>query len=116
MRRFRAFLLSIVDALVGDGRDALRFWARHPGLALTLLSLALGIGANTAMFSIMNGLALRPLPVAEPARLLFGLAPRDPATIGVAVVILATVATAASWVPARRASRLDPMSVLREEG
>ena len=37
--------------------------------ALAILSLALGIGANTALFSILNGLMLRPLPVREPGAL-----------------------------------------------
>ena len=36
---------------------------------VALLSLALGIGANTALFSILNGLVLRSLPVSEPERL-----------------------------------------------
>ena len=48
--------------------------------------------------------------------LLFRLEPRDPATLAGAVAILVTVAGLASWLPARRAARLDPSSVLREEG
>ncbi|HKV99460.1 MAG TPA: ABC transporter permease [Vicinamibacterales bacterium] len=66
-----------IDALVRDSRDALRFWRRHPTLAVVaVLSLALGIGANTAIFSIVNGLVLRDLPVADPGRLVHVL--REP--------------------------------------
>ena len=51
-------------------RDAVRSLRATPGVtAVALLSLALGIGANTALFSILNGLVLRPLPVREPDRL-----------------------------------------------
>ena len=47
-----------------------RVFARSPGVAaFTVVSLALGIGANTAMFSILDALVLRPLPVRQPERL-----------------------------------------------
>lgn len=46
---------------------------------------------------------------------LYGLAPTDPVTIGVAVAILAGVALLAAWVPAHRASRVDPLVALRYE-
>jgi ABC-type antimicrobial peptide transport system permease subunit len=46
--------------------------------------------------------------------LLYGLEPRDPVTLTGAVAVLATVATIAGWLPAYRASRLDPAKVLRE--
>jgi putative ABC transport system permease protein len=57
-----------------DWRDALRSLRTAPVVtASAILSLALGIGANTALFSIVNGLLLKPLPVHEPERLaLFG--------------------------------------------
>jgi predicted permease len=48
------------------------------------------------------------------ASLLYGLAPRDPATLGAAAITLAAVAALAGWVPAYRASRIDPAQVLRE--
>jgi putative ABC transport system permease protein len=48
------------------------------------------------------------------APLLYGLEPRDPATIGGAAVVLAAVGTIAGWVPAHRASRMDPAGVLRD--
>jgi ABC-type antimicrobial peptide transport system permease subunit len=45
---------------------------------------------------------------------LFQVQPRDPAVLGSIAAILATAALAASWFPARRAARLDPLVVLRE--
>ena len=53
-----------------DARHALRILAHAPGFTLTaVLTLALGVGANTAVFSMVNGLLLRSLPVAHAARL-----------------------------------------------
>jgi len=46
---------------------------------------------------------------------LYGVPPRDILTIGTAAFVLATVALAAGWLPARRASRVDPMHALRQE-
>jgi putative ABC transport system permease protein len=46
--------------------------------------------------------------------LLFGLQPRDPATLTAAILLLGAVGVLAAWLPARRASRIDPTRVLRE--
>jgi putative ABC transport system permease protein len=48
------------------------------------------------------------------ATLLYGLEPRDPLTLIAAAVVLATVGAAAGWLPAYRASRIDPAEVLRD--
>ena len=55
---------------MNDLRFAFRQLLKHPGFtAVVAITLALGIGANTTIFSITNGLLLRPLPVREPERL-----------------------------------------------
>lgn len=61
---------TLFETLVQDLRYGLRQLQRAPGLtAVIVLSLALGIGANTAIFSVINAVMLRMLPVQEPERL-----------------------------------------------
>jgi putative ABC transport system permease protein len=63
-------LTRVMDELAGDLRNGFRQIARNPGLtAIAVLTFALGIGANTALFSIFNSLILRPLPVRDPGSL-----------------------------------------------
>ncbi len=72
------------------------------GLGLVLIASALGISASLLVTRYL-------------ADLLFGVAPNDPATIAGAALLLAAVALVACYLPARRAARLEPASVLREE-
>ena len=69
---------------------------------LLVAGLVLGAGLSLAAASAANAL-------------LFGLSPRDPMTLLMATILLAAVALAASYLPARRAAGLDPLASLREE-
>jgi ABC-type antimicrobial peptide transport system permease subunit len=106
--------------------------AQHPGFtAIAILVLALGIGINTALFSIINAVFFRPLPVHAPDELVFlydtlrsdrspsVMMPvdyrffREQLTVTVVPVFLFAIVLLACYVPARRAARVDPMVALR---
>ena len=62
-----AFSLRWLDDLRYDARFGLRALLRSPGFALTaIVSMALGVGANTVVFSIVNSLLFRPMPIQSP--------------------------------------------------
>jgi len=69
---------------------------------LVAIGLAVGVGLTLAGSKFASSM-------------LFGLKPRDPLTLALTVLILAAIGFAASFLPARRASRLDPMTALRYE-
>ncbi len=70
------------------------------------LLLAIGLAVGTGLAAWAGEVA---------ASMLYGLKPRDPLTLGSAVALLATVSLLASYAPAWRASRLEPMEALRDE-
>ena len=72
------------------------------GAAMALVGLAVGGAAAVPLSRLLNGL-------------LFGIEPADPPTIAMAAVLLVAVAIGAAWIPARRATAVDPMTALRGE-
>jgi predicted permease len=93
--------IGIRIALGADRRSVVGLVLRE---ASVMLAAGLVIGAGLALWA---GRAA--------ARLLFGLKAHDPVTLAGAIVLMTAVALLASYAPARRAARLDPMSALREE-
>ena len=71
--------------------------------------VGLGIALGIALAVVSTALARTTL-----GWLLYGLQPRDPATIALAAVVLGVIGALAGWIPARRASRIDPAAVLRQ--
>lgn len=88
-------------ALGAESPGIYRLIVTH-GLGLSLAGVALGIGVSTVLMKAM-------------ASLLFGVAPTDLLTFGVTAISLVTVAGLACYVPARRASRVDPVVALRAD-
>jgi predicted permease len=70
------------------------------GGVLVALGLVVGVGGAFLAAGVMRGL-------------LFGVAPHDPATFVVVAVLMAAIGTVACWIPARRASRIDPAIAMR---
>ncbi|MBI1897147.1 MAG: ABC transporter permease, partial [Acidobacteria bacterium] len=77
--------MQSADSIIQDVRFALRGWAKSPAFALTAIAtLAVGIGANAAIFSVVSGVLLRPLPFADADRLVqvYERQPPDQSGIG----------------------------------
>jgi predicted permease len=80
-----------------------------------VLRLMLGQGFWTATVGVAIGLLVSVAAARAMATLLFGLSPTDPLTFAAAALLLALVAVLASYFPARRATKVDPMAALRYE-
>jgi ABC-type antimicrobial peptide transport system permease subunit len=91
--------IGIRMALGAQRKDVLWLVVRE-GLLLVIAGIALGVPLTLAVTRYLRGM-------------LFGLSPQDPTALMAAVFLLVSVATLASLLPARRASRLDPMLALR---
>jgi putative ABC transport system permease protein len=97
----RTHEVGVRMALGARGGEVLRLIVRQ-GMTLTAIALAIGVLASFGTTRLL-------------ASQLFGVTPSDPVTFVTVPALLAVVATVACYVPARRASRLDPLVALRRE-
>jgi ABC-type lipoprotein release transport system permease subunit len=121
-----------------DLRYAIRTLRGAPGFTLiAIVTLGLGMAVNTTIFSVINGMLLRPLPVPH-AEQITVLAMKQEGAQGflrfsypdyldirqqandvfsdvTVIVALSAIALIACWIPARRATRVSPLTALRYE-
>ena len=80
-----------------------------------VVTLVLGNGTRLVLIGMAIGLPAAFAAALSVRSMLFGLVPADPMALGGAVALLAIAAQLAAYLPARRASRVDPMVALRNE-
>jgi putative ABC transport system permease protein len=100
----RTHEIGIRMALGADRRRVLMMVVRE-GMALTIIGIVIGLAGAYALMKYLETLT----------QLLFGVEARDPWTFVAIAVLLAGVALIACLVPARRATRVDPLTALRYE-
>jgi len=108
-------LYSLISYGVATRRQEIGVRMALGASARDILRMIVGEGARMAALGVVAGVALALLATRALATLLFGVAPADLATLAASAVLLASIALAASYIPARAATRIEPSEALRAE-
>jgi len=87
---------------LGADQNSVRNMVLRQGMVVAISGIAVGVASSLWFASVLSGF-------------LFGVAPRDPTIVTTVTLLLAGVAFIAVWLPAQRATRLDPVTALRQE-
>jgi putative ABC transport system permease protein len=87
---------------LGADENSVRNMVLRQGMTLAIAGITIGVVSSLSLARVLAGF-------------LFGVAPRDPTVFTMVTLVLAGVAFIAVWLPARRATRLDPVTALRQE-
>jgi ABC-type antimicrobial peptide transport system permease subunit len=87
---------------LGAGENSVRYMIWRQGMVLAISGIAVGLASSFGLARVLSGF-------------LFGVAPHDPTIFTTVTLLLAGVAFIAVWLPAHRATRLDPVTALRQE-
>jgi putative ABC transport system permease protein len=101
----RSHEIGIRMALGASPTDVLKMIVRQ-GMALSLIGVALGLGGAYVLTRYLESWM-------QLTKMLYGIKPNDPMTYGIVAVLLTVVALIACYLPARRATKVDPMVALR---
>jgi putative ABC transport system permease protein len=94
--------IGVRMALGAQSTEVRRMVVRQ-GLVLAVIGVGIGLAGALALSRLISSL-------------LYGIAPHDPLTLGATAIVLLAVAAVASWLPATRAARIDPLEALRADG
>jgi ABC-type antimicrobial peptide transport system permease subunit len=108
-------IYGVMSYFVNEHRKDIGIRLALGGKPGAVLGLVLARGLRPVLFGTAIGFVLALVATRFMTRMLFGVSPHDPATLGMVALAMLGTAIAACWIPARHAARLDPARVLRHD-
>jgi predicted permease len=108
-------LYGVISFLVARRRNEIGIRLALGAERVQVVGMVMREAGRLLLIGVLTGAVLSLLAGSGARSLLFGLKPNDPLTLAAAALLLASIAAIASYLPARRASKLDPMAALRDE-